>query len=118
MSEGPNLLLDTCAIIFVANDSPIDPQATREISEAAYDGRLYLSPMSAWEIGIGVAKAVTFFIGMPSAIELWAVVAGLLVSASVGIFFGVWPARKGRSPPRIVASSSRSSSNFGVAQRR
>jgi PIN domain nuclease of toxin-antitoxin system len=56
MSEGPNLLLDTCAMIFVANDSLIDPHASREISEAAYDGRLYLSPMSAWEIGIGVAK--------------------------------------------------------------
>ncbi|MES0162377.1 hypothetical protein [Mesorhizobium sp. C268A] len=57
MSEEPNLLLDTCAMIFVANDSLIDPHASREISEAAYDGRLYLSPMSAWEIGIGVAKA-------------------------------------------------------------
>jgi PIN domain nuclease of toxin-antitoxin system len=56
MSDRPSLLLDTCAMIFIANDTPIDPQASREISEAAYEGRLYLSPMSAWEIGIGVAK--------------------------------------------------------------
>ncbi|MDX8440801.1 type II toxin-antitoxin system VapC family toxin [Mesorhizobium australafricanum] len=56
MSEAPSLLLDTCAMIFIANDSKIDPQASQDISEAAYDGRLYLSPMSVWEIGIGVAK--------------------------------------------------------------
>ncbi|MBZ9740024.1 MULTISPECIES: type II toxin-antitoxin system VapC family toxin [unclassified Mesorhizobium] len=56
MSEEPGLLLDTCAVIFIANDSKIDPQASQQISDAAYDGRLYLSPMSAWEIGIGVAK--------------------------------------------------------------
>jgi len=56
MNEEPSLLLDTCAMIFIANDSKIDPQASQRISDAAYDGRLYLSPMSAWEIGIGVAK--------------------------------------------------------------
>jgi len=44
--------------------------------------------------GIAVAKTVTLIIGMPSAIKLWAVAAGLLVSASVGIFFGVYPARR------------------------
>ena len=44
--------------------------------------------------GIGVAKGVTRVIGMPSVIKLWAVAAGLLVSASVGIFFGVYPARR------------------------
>ncbi len=44
--------------------------------------------------GIGVAKGVTGLIGMPSSIKLWAVGAGLLVSASVGVFFGVYPARK------------------------
>ena len=44
--------------------------------------------------GIGIAKGVTAIIGMPSAIKLWAVFAGLVVSASVGIFFGVYPARR------------------------
>lgn len=43
-------------MLFLANDSPMDAEARWEISEAAYDGRLYLSPMSAWEIGMGVAK--------------------------------------------------------------
>jgi putative ABC transport system permease protein len=53
--------------------------------------------------GVGVAKLVSFFIGMPSAIKLWAVIAGLLVSASVGIFFGVYPARQAAKLDPIVA---------------
>ncbi len=56
MTEAANLLLDTCAIIFVANDTHLEPDAEHAISEAAYDGRLYVSPISAWEIGVGVAK--------------------------------------------------------------
>ncbi|TPL07737.1 type II toxin-antitoxin system VapC family toxin [Mesorhizobium sp. B2-4-11] len=56
MTDQPSILLDTCALIFVANEERISEQAEAEISEAAYDDRLYVSPMSAWEIGIGVAK--------------------------------------------------------------
>jgi putative ABC transport system permease protein len=53
--------------------------------------------------GIAVAKTVTTLIGMPSVIKLWAVAAGLLVSASVGIFFGVYPARRAANLDPIVA---------------
>ncbi|HEY4934365.1 MAG TPA: ABC transporter permease [Terriglobales bacterium] len=53
--------------------------------------------------GIAIAKLVTAAIGMPSAIKLWAIFAGLLVSASVGIFFGVYPARKAAKLDPIVA---------------
>jgi PIN domain nuclease of toxin-antitoxin system len=56
MTDQPAILLDTCALIFVANATRMNKEAEAEISEAAYDGRLYVSPMSAWEIGIGVAK--------------------------------------------------------------
>jgi putative ABC transport system permease protein len=54
-------------------------------------------------LGIGIAEGVTAAIGMPSAIKLWAIAAGLLVSASVGIFFGVYPARKAAKLDPIVA---------------
>jgi putative ABC transport system permease protein len=40
---------------------------------------------------------------MPSAIKLWAVFAGLGVAASVGIFFGVYPARKAAKLDPITA---------------
>ena len=53
--------------------------------------------------GIAIAKSVTFAIGMPSRIELWAVIAALLVSTSVGIFFGVYPARRAANLDPIVA---------------
>ena len=43
-------------MLFLANESRMDTETRWEISEAAYDGRLYLSPMTAWEIGMGVAK--------------------------------------------------------------
>jgi putative ABC transport system permease protein len=53
--------------------------------------------------GIGVAKGVTLAVGMPSVIKLWAVFAGLIVAASVGIFFGVYPARRAATLDPIAA---------------
>src|SRR5579863_4967299 len=53
--------------------------------------------------GVSVAEFVTLLIGMPSSIKLWAVGAGLLVAASVGVFFGVYPARKAARLDPIVA---------------
>jgi putative ABC transport system permease protein len=53
--------------------------------------------------GITVAKGITFLVGMPSAIKLWSVLAALVVSASVGIFFGVYPAKRASRLDPIVA---------------
>ena len=54
-------------------------------------------------LGIGIAKGVTLAVGMPSEIKLWAVAAGFLLAVSVGIFFGVYPARKAASLDPIAA---------------
>jgi putative ABC transport system permease protein len=53
--------------------------------------------------GASFALLITWLIGMPSSIKLWAVAAGLLVAASVGVFFGVYPARKAARLDPIVA---------------
>ncbi|MGH9538371.1 MAG: ABC transporter permease, partial [Terriglobales bacterium] len=53
--------------------------------------------------GIVFAKGITAIIGMPSEIKLWAVAAGLLVSASVGVFFGVYPAKRAARLDPIAA---------------
>jgi putative ABC transport system permease protein len=54
-------------------------------------------------LGIAVAKGVTLAVGMPSVIKLWAVAAGLIVSASVGVFFGVYPAQRAAKLEPIAA---------------
>ena len=53
--------------------------------------------------GITFAKGITALIGMPSAVKLWAVATALLVSGSVGVFFGVYPARRAARLDPIAA---------------
>lgn len=53
--------------------------------------------------GITVAKLITFIIGFPTTIALWSVLAGLFLATGVGIFFGVYPARKAAMLDPIVA---------------
>ncbi len=49
------------------------------------------------------AKGVTLLIGMPSQIEIWSILAGVAVSTSVGIFFGVYPAKRAAQLDPIAA---------------
>jgi putative ABC transport system permease protein len=53
--------------------------------------------------GISFAKSITAIIGMPSSVQLWAVVTALLVSTSVGLFFGVYPAKRAAKLDPIAA---------------
>lgn len=45
-------------------------------------------------LGILLAKIITWTTELPSAIQAWSVVLGLVVATSVGLFFGVYPAAK------------------------
>ena len=54
-------------------------------------------------LGIAISKTVTLLIGMPSAIPVWAVPAALTVASTVGIFFGVYPARRAAMLEPITA---------------
>jgi PIN domain nuclease of toxin-antitoxin system len=50
------ILLDTCALIWIANKDPIAPAALAAVDRAFKTGELYLSPVSAWEIGALVSR--------------------------------------------------------------
>jgi len=46
-------------------------------------------------LAVGVSQIIILiFPSLPASIPMWAVIAGLVVSAAVGLVFGVWPARK------------------------
>jgi len=46
-------------------------------------------------LAVGVSQIIILiFPSLPASIPMWAVIAGLVVSAAVGLIFGVWPARK------------------------
>jgi putative ABC transport system permease protein len=45
----------------------------------------------------------TFLPSLPSSVPLWSVVAGFVVTVSIGLFFGMWPAMKASRLDPIVA---------------
>lgn len=53
--------------------------------------------------GVGIAKLITLVIGFPTVIALWSVLVSLLLATSVGVFFGVYPARKAAMLDPIIA---------------
>ncbi len=63
------LLLDTCAVIWVAEDEPISERAVLALDEAhATDQFVYVSPITAWELGLLVARGRLTTIIKP---QLW-----------------------------------------------
>ena len=59
----------------------------------------------AWGVLFGtlIARLVSWLTPLPSAVELWSVIAGLLVATAVGLFFGVYPASKAARLDPVVA---------------
>jgi putative ABC transport system permease protein len=58
-----------------------------------------------WGVFFGVllAKLVSWVSPLPSAIEAWPMVAGLIVAISVGLFFGIYPASRAARLDPVVA---------------
>jgi PIN domain nuclease of toxin-antitoxin system len=46
------ILLDTCALLWTVNGDPLSSESLKAINKASTAGALFLSPVSAWEIGI------------------------------------------------------------------
>lgn len=53
--------------------------------------------------GVGVGFAISQVAGFPMSVAWWSIIVGLLVSTSVGIFFGVYPARQAARLDPITA---------------
>jgi putative ABC transport system permease protein len=53
--------------------------------------------------GILVGKLITFVVGFPTSVPVWAVFLGLFLAGAVGIFFGVYPASRAAKLDPVAA---------------
>ena len=57
MNQGAPLLLDTCAAIWISDEQQIADEALDVIQHAHTAGQfIYVSPMTAWEVGLLVSR--------------------------------------------------------------
>ena len=75
------VLLDTCAAIWLAEGSPLTRSAQQSIVAAAVADCLFVSPVSAWEIGLLCAAGRFLHAKTPQAAQHW--VSKLLARAGV-----------------------------------
>ena len=62
------LLLDTCAVIWIANDEPVAQLVSDSMQQAIQIGEpVFVSPISAWEIGMLVARSRMTLLMKPEA---------------------------------------------------
>jgi putative ABC transport system permease protein len=54
-------------------------------------------------LGVGAAIGVAALVSFPATVAVWSIFAGLVVALAVGVFFGVYPARKAADLDPIVA---------------
>jgi PIN domain nuclease of toxin-antitoxin system len=52
LTAASQLLLDTCAVIWLANGDPMAREARGAVLGAALAGGVLVSPVSAWEVGL------------------------------------------------------------------
>ena len=57
MTPGGAVLLDTCAIIYLANRDPLPAAALALLGQAQDGDGILVSPVSAWEVGLLSRKA-------------------------------------------------------------
>ena len=65
------VLLDTCALIWIGNKDPIAPEALTHLVASTLNGQVYVSPISAWEIGMLAAKGRLGTVTTASTAEYW-----------------------------------------------
>ena len=110
---GEPLLLDTCAAIWIDNGDPIATAAVGALDAAdRARARTFISPMTAWEMGLLVAKGR---ISLPVRPEIWfsqlLMMGGITLaelSPDVLILSSFLPARAPTDPvDRIIAATAR-----------
>ena len=88
-----SLLLDTCAAIWVANKEPVTEELLSRIRHAEAAGEtIFVSPVSAWEVGMLVSRGR---MSLPTTPERW--FASLLEAP---------PLRLVSLPPHVLIASS------------
>jgi len=62
------ILLDTCALLWLLEEAELDASALEQIDAAARNSSLWVSPISAWEVGAHSARG-RLVLSMP--VETW-----------------------------------------------